>query len=184
MSTFLVLLRGVNVGKAKRVPMGDFKALLLDVGCTSAATLLNSGNAVVRAVRQSPAALATKISAALAARFGFSVPVVVVSADEFNKILAECPFAHQAQDASRLLVAFTQDPATLGQLRPIGALVSDTERWAIGGAAAYLLCTTGLLESKAGAALLGRVGYAVTTRNWGTVLKLQALAETSAALPL
>jgi hypothetical protein len=33
------------------------------------------------------------------------------------------------------------------------------------------------MESKAGSALLGKAGKAATTRNWATVLKLQALAE-------
>ena len=37
----------------------------------------------------------------------------------------------------------------------------------------------GILESRAGKALLGRAGQAVTTRNWATVYKLQALAIVS-----
>jgi uncharacterized protein (DUF1697 family) len=43
--------------------------------------------------------------------------------------------------------------------------------------AAYLSCPAGLLESKVGAAILGKAGRAVTTRNWATVLKLEALLE-------
>ena len=60
MPRFVVLLRGVNVGKAKRVPMTDFEALLSGIGCTSATTLLNSGNAVVEAPPQASATLAGK----------------------------------------------------------------------------------------------------------------------------
>jgi uncharacterized protein (DUF1697 family) len=45
--------------------------------------------------------------------------------------------------------------------------------------AAYLHCANGILESKAGAALLGNVGRAATTRNLATTLKLLALAEKS-----
>ena len=46
MPAFLALLRGVNVGKAKRVPMAELRRVLEDLGCTNVATLLNSGNAV------------------------------------------------------------------------------------------------------------------------------------------
>ena len=49
MTTFVALLRGVNVGKAKRVPMAEFRKLLAALGYTGVATLLNSGNAVFRA---------------------------------------------------------------------------------------------------------------------------------------
>ena len=51
MTTFIALLRGVNVGKAKRVPMAEFRTLLAGLGYTGVATLLNSGNAVFRATQ-------------------------------------------------------------------------------------------------------------------------------------
>jgi uncharacterized protein (DUF1697 family) len=44
---FVALLRGVNVGKGKRVPMGELRALLCALGYTGVSTLLNSGNAVL-----------------------------------------------------------------------------------------------------------------------------------------
>ena len=47
---------------------------------------------------------------------------------------------------------------------------------AIGTETAYLFCAAGILQSKAGEALLGKAGQMATTRNWATVLKLQALA--------
>ena len=49
MPTFVALLRGVNVGKAKRVPVTELRALLSGLGYTGVTTLLNSGNAVFRA---------------------------------------------------------------------------------------------------------------------------------------
>ena len=50
MPAFVALLRGVNVGKAKRVPMAELRDLLSSLGYTGVATLLNSGNAVFRAL--------------------------------------------------------------------------------------------------------------------------------------
>lgn len=177
MPTFLALLRGVNVGKAKRVPMADLRALLAELGYANVATLLNSGNAVFRARGGTPAKHAAAIAGAIAARLGVEVPVIVKSAKELSAIIAGNELAAGAQDHSRLLVAFAQDPESLSGLAIIERFVSPPERFLIGKEAAYLHCASGMLESKAGEALLGKAGKAATTRNWATVLKLQALAN-------
>lgn len=170
---FVVLLRGVNVGKGNRVPMAGFRALLEAQGFTGVRTLLNSGNAVFGAMRGPAAAHAKAIHAALRERLGVDVEVVVKSASDFAAIVAECAFGAPAEAHSRLLVAFAQDKAAIEGLSPIAALVGPSERFLIGGRAAYLLCPGGLLASKAATALLGKAGRAVTTRNWATVLKLR-----------
>jgi uncharacterized protein (DUF1697 family) len=177
MLSFVVLLRGVNVGKGKRVPMADFRALLGDLGYTGVATLLNSGNAVFQASKGTPARHAADIAAAIFNRLGVKVPVIVKSAKEVASIVAENTFPSAAVDHSHLLVAFAQDNKVLSSLAAIEPLVAPPERFAVGKNAAYLLCTSGILESKAGEALLGKAGKSATTRNWATVLKLQALAK-------
>ncbi len=181
MPTFVALLRGVNVGGAKRVPMAELRALLSDLGYTGVATLLNSGNAVFRAARGTPEKHATAIAAAISSRLGVDAPVIVKSARELAAIVAENPIETAADLHSRLLVAFVQDARALSSLAAIEALVVPPERHAAGKHAAYLLCAAGILESKAGAALLGKAGRSATTRNWATVLKLHALANESGA---
>ena len=176
MPTFVALLRGVNVGKAKRVPMADLRELLSRLGYTGVTTLLNSGNAVFRAANGASAKHAANISAAISVRLKFEVPVVVKSATEMAAIVSENPISADAAQRSRFLVAFVQDAKALRGLAAIESLVVPPERFAIGKHAAYLLCARGILESKAGVALLGKAGRTATTRNWATVLKLQALA--------
>jgi uncharacterized protein (DUF1697 family) len=61
--TFIALLRGINVGKANRIPMADLRALLEGLGHTDVTTLLNSGNAVFRATKGTSAKHATDIAA-------------------------------------------------------------------------------------------------------------------------
>lgn len=136
MQTFVALLRSINVGKAKRVPMADLRALLIDQCYRDVATLLNSGNAVFRATRGSPSTHAAAISAVISATLSIEVPVIVKSAQELNVIVQENPIDTLTADHSQLLVAAK--------------------------------------------ALLGKVGKAITTRNWATVLKLQALAHARA----
>lgn len=175
MPRFVALLRGVNVGKAKRVPMAELRQLLEAAGYREVATLLNSGNAVFSAGRGASDKHAAAIAKALQAQFGFAVPVIVKSAAEFDTIVAANGLATEQVDPSRLLVAFVQDAQTLPALAPISALAKPPERFDVGAHAAYLYCANGILESKAGEALLGKHGAVVTTRNWGTTLKLQAL---------
>lgn len=181
MPTFIALLRGVNVGGAQRVPMAQWRELLAALGHTDVTTVLNSGNAVFRAGGGTPARHAADIAAALRERLGVDVPVIVKSARDLAAIAAENPFAAAAPDHSRLLVAFAPDAPALATLAAVGALVVAPEQFHLGRHAAYLHCAGGILESRAGAALLGKPGRAATTRNWATVLKLHALARPGSA---
>ena len=177
MPNYIALLRGVNVGKAKRVPMAELRSTLAELGYANVSTLLHSGTVVFQVAKGSPERLAAEISQAIAARFGFEVPVIVKSASELAAITAENALAAKADDPSRLLVAFVQDPKVLPSLAALDPLVVPPEQFLVGKSAAYLYCARGILESKAGEALLGKAGKAATTRNWATVLKLQALAS-------
>ena len=177
MPTFVALVRGINVGKAKRIAMAELRALLSGLGYTGVATLLNSGNAVFRASRGTPAKHSADIAAAISTRLNVEVPVIVKSASELAAIISENPIKPGADEHPRFLVAFVQDTKALSGLAAIESLVVPPEQFAVGKNAAYLLCARGILESKAGGALLGKASKPATTRNWATVLKLQALAN-------
>ncbi|MBS0323427.1 MAG: DUF1697 domain-containing protein [Proteobacteria bacterium] len=174
-------MRGINVGKTRRIPMEGLRGMLAECGYGEVATLLNSGNVVFGAARGAAKDIAAKISAAIAGRFEIEVPVIVKTAKELQAIVAENPFASAVVDHSKLLVAFAQDSKALTSLLPIGKLVVAPEGFAIGKNAAYLYCARGILKSSAGVALLGKVGKGATSRNWGTVLKLNVLANERAA---
>ena len=177
MARYVALLRGVNVGRANRVPMAGFRELLEQSGCTGVRTLLNSGNAVFASGDRSPPGLADRIRAALSQRLAVDVPVIVKSEKTLAAVVAGNGIARVASDPSRLLVAFTQDAKALADLEALSRLSRAPERFLVGDHAAYLWCPDGLLASKTAAALLGGGGYAATTRNWATVLKIRDLLE-------
>lgn len=181
MPRFIALLRGVNVGGAKKVPMADWRALLAAVGATSVRTLLNSGNAVFDfAGAPHAAVLATTIATALRERFGFDVPVIVLAAATLESIIASNPLDLPADAHSRALVVFVQQRDVLASLQSIESKVAPGEQFAIGTDAAYLHCAGGILESAAATALLAAVGkQLITTRNWATVLKIQTACQTA-----
>lgn len=180
MDRFALLLRGVNVGRGKRLPMAALKAILESLGCTEVKTLLNSGNAVFRSQDLSATQLATSVGAAIQTQLQLSPTAIVKSATELSAIVRANPIQLPTEEHARFLVVFAPDSQTLQHLRAIEPLVRAPERFVIGDKAAYLHCPKGLLQSKAGEALLGKVGKGVTTRNWATVLKLEALAGAGA----
>lgn len=176
MPQFVALLRGVNVGKANRVPMAELRALLSDLGYSRVDTLLNSGNATFHATRGTTARHAANIAAAIRVRLNVDVPVIVKSAGELAAIVSGNPIKAAPAEYSHILVVFVQQPNALAGLSVIESLVAAPERFVIGKNAAYLHCAAGILDSQAASALLGKTGQPGTTRNWATVLKLQALA--------
>jgi uncharacterized protein (DUF1697 family) len=177
MARFVALLRGVNVGKGRRVPMVELRALLAKLGYRDVRTLLNSGNAIFEGPSRSAAAHAVRIRAAIAESMSIDVSVIVKSAREFAAILAENELAAEADDPARLLVAFTDGAQNLQDLSALASLTAPPERFLLGRHAAYLWCPDGILESRAAEALLGKTGRAATSRNWATVGRIAALLD-------
>ena len=175
MQRYVALLRGVNVGRAKRVPMADWRALLEVLGCEGVRTILNSGNAVFECAGRSAEKLAGRIRAAIAGKLAVDVPVIVKSEKDLVAIVRGNALAALSSDPSRLLVAFTGDVRSLAALVAVAPLAKAPERFHLGERAAYLWCPDGILTSKAATALLGKAGLEATTRNWATVLKIRDL---------
>jgi len=177
MNECIALLRGVNVGRTKRIAMADLRALIEALGHTNVRTVLNSGNVVFQAARPHTARIATAIETALEGRFGWRATTMVVTADELGAIIRENPLAQIADDASRHLVAFVASPATLTKAKLLLAQSWTPDALAVGKRAAYLWCADGLIESRLAQAFARSAGDAATTRNWATVLKLHAMAS-------
>ena len=177
MPTFVALLRGINnIGRSKRVLMADLRSLLSRLGYSDVATVGNSGNAVFRASSGTSAQHAANIASAIFAQLEIQVPVIVKSARELRGVLSENPIKARTDEHSRFLIAFAQDRKALSTLDALKPLVVPPEVFVVGKSAAYMFCAAGVAESRAGRALIGRAGGAITTRNLATVLKLHALA--------
>jgi len=177
MTQCIALLRGINVGRAKRIAMGELRAAIEELGFTGVRTLLNSGNVVFEAKRPNIGKTAAAISAAIQTRFGFTVPVIVLSAQALATIIAECKHSQTSVDPSRFLVAFVANSSALAKAKPLLAQAWEPDAISLGGNAAYLWCASGIIESKLLQAFSRATGDEATARNWATVLKLQALVS-------
>ena len=173
----MALIRGINVGRAKRVAMADLKALVEDLGYSGVRTLLNSGNVVFTSTRGQLAAAASRIEDGMTRRLGVSARVLVITAAELEAIVAVNPLAAVARDASRLLVSVLGNPADRSRLEPLTRQSWEPDALALGSRVAYLWCAQGLLESRLAEAVNRVLGETTTARNWATMQKLHALTQ-------
>lgn len=174
----VALLRGINVGKAKRVSMAELGALCKDLGYGDVKTLLNSGNVVFSAPR-ADAKAAARIQKEIASEIGVSCCVVVITADELDEIVAENPFVEHKTNPSLFQVAVLANKADRARVQTLVKQDWGTERLGVGTHAAYVWCPNGSIECKPMIALAKLLGDAVTSRNWATMMKLHALTRGS-----
>jgi len=179
-TTCVALLRGVNVGKAKRVAMADLRALVTAAGYGEARTLLNSGNVVFTGASHATSDVAARLEKAIEAHAGFHTHVVVLDSAELAVVVRENSLT-QADIASRLMVAFVQDRQRLTQVRTLVSQDWGDEAIVVGSQAAYVWAPHSVLESPAYEAVAARLGTAMTARNWSTVQKLHALVTAGLA---
>jgi uncharacterized protein (DUF1697 family) len=169
----IALLRGINVGRAKRIAMADLRILFEELGFTDVRTVLNSGNVVFGGRTGAPTAAA--IEEALVQRLGVASRVTVLGADELQAVVDGNPLLGQATDHARLLAFILAGDEQRKLLEPLARQDWAPGALAIGERAAYIWCPNGVLDSAAAAAVSKVLGDATTSRNWNTVCKLQAL---------
>jgi uncharacterized protein (DUF1697 family) len=177
MKRHIALLRGINVGTAKRIAMAELRATMESLGYANVKTLLNSGNAVFDAPAGTPATHAKKLRAAILGQLGVDCEVVVKTAADIAAAVAEHPLRAHADHDSKLIVMFTQDAKALAELAPLEQQDWAPEAFAVGAHAAWLWCANGTIESRVAKAVNKALGTRGTGRNWATLCKLEALAR-------
>jgi uncharacterized protein (DUF1697 family) len=171
---YVALVRGINVGRAKRVAMSDLRELLEGLDYAGVRTLLNSGNVVFSAKGGKPEAMGRRIEAGLSTGLGVSARVLVLTAEVFSRVVEQNVLAAQADDPARLFVAFCGDSARLRKLTPLPGQKWQPEALAVGSFAAYLWCPDGIATSDLAEAVGRVLSDSTTARNWATVLKIHA----------
>lgn len=177
----IALIRGINVGRAKRVAMADLRALVEELGYREVRTVLNSGNVLFTLPPKSRGDPAARIAQALEARVGIAARVIVLTGQELDQIMRRDPLGTRADNPSRYMVFVLADPAARARLTPLTRETWQPEALALGTRVAYAWCPEGILESPLCASVGRILGDGVTARNWATMTRLHALAGGSAA---
>jgi uncharacterized protein (DUF1697 family) len=171
---YVVLLRGINLGRARQVAMPRLREVLADRGHEAVRTHLRSGNVLL----DSPlaeTALADDVRGVIEQEFGFDVPVVVRSAAEVAAVVAGDPFASVATDPARYLVTFLAEPPPPDKVDALPA--ADAGAYLVRGRELYLWLPDGIQNTPLASWKWDRLlGVPGTARNWNTVTKLAELA--------
>ena len=172
----VAFLRGINLGRNRRVSMGDLRRLLEDHGYEDVRTHLQSGNVVLYSP-DSGARLERALERQLADGLGIEVEVLVRSRKQLADVVARDPLGKVARDPSRYLVSFLRSKPSAKVVRELAAVDVAPERFVLEGRELYAWHPRGVQRSKLNKLLSERLGVTATARNWNTVTRLLALAD-------
>jgi uncharacterized protein (DUF1697 family) len=174
----VIMLRGINLGPARRVPMAELRALFGEAGYADARTYVQSGNIVLESTA-TPAELEHEAAALISERFGFEVPVVVRTRRELAAVVKRNPLGDVADNPKRYQVSFLTGKPDAGVVKTLQAAAVGEERVVAHGREIYAWHPEGVARSKLWNALAGKglgPGVTATARNWTTVVTLLEMA--------
>lgn len=179
MTTYIGLLRAINLGAHNKIKMADLRQLLVDLGLEDPKTLLLSGNVVFGSPSQPAAKLERLLQDATAKHLGVTTEFFVRTAKEWNAIVDANPFPAEARrDPGHLVMMCLKDTPPPAALKALQAAIRGREVVKAKGPQAYFVYPDGIGRSKLTIAVIERIlGTRGTARNWNTVTKLGALAE-------
>jgi uncharacterized protein (DUF1697 family) len=181
-TSYIALLRGVNVGGNKSIAMVDLRDLAADLGFTDPHTLLQSGNLVFRTAA-AVAGLERLLERETHKRLGIETDFLVRSASDWNAIIAGNPFLDEARrDPGHLVVMCFKDAVAPKHVEALQASITGPEIVRARGTHAYITYPAGQGTSRLTTARIDKaLGTRGTARNWNTVLKLAAVASAPTA---
>lgn len=168
MTSYVALLRAVNVGGTGKLPMADLRDMCAALGFEGVRTYIASGNALF-ASDLPEQGVKEALEQRLQAYAGKPVGVMVRTAEEMQAVLDANPFPDAAPN--RTLVTFLDVTPAADALTQVRNLT--IERLALGGREVYIDYATGLGTSK----LVLPAAAGGTARNMNTVAKLAQLAR-------
>ncbi len=179
MRTFVALMRGINVGSARKPPMADLRALCGSLGLKNPQTYIQSGNLLVDAKGGEPA-LRRLLEKELADRFGFAVDVIVRTAAEWDGYVAANPFADDTKALPKMLHLYLpRDPLKSGAAKALAEWAQSGERVDVAGGALWIdYGANGVARSKLSPLVIDQAcGSPTTGRNWNSVSQIGKMIE-------
>jgi uncharacterized protein (DUF1697 family) len=172
MSTYIALLRGVNVG-GRKLPMADLRATFDALGHRAVRTYIQSGNVVFTTKAASSAKVRAAIEKAIERDSGLDVTVLLRTPAEMSSVLERNPFGADAY------VTFLDAKPTAKQVAGIEREKYAPDEFVVDGREVFLCCPNGYGNTKINNALFERkFATRATTRNYNTVKLLEEWATT------
>jgi len=175
-TTYLALLRGINVGGKNKLLMRDLSEVFSNVGCEDVRTFIQSGNVIFRGSPALSVEIPGLITAQIAKSFGYRTPVVLRTAEQLGDVIRNNPFLEAGAAGETLHVLFLADlpsPHLVGELDPHR---SAPDAFIVRGREVYLHLPNGVARSKLTNDYFdSKLATTSTGRNWRTVTKLLQL---------
>jgi len=175
MATWIVLLRGINVGGKHVVPMKRLRELLDKAGFSDVQTYIQSGNCVFGADERDAGKVAQIVADAIEGEFGFKPSVFALTLAELDAAIAANPFPSDAGKALHLM--FLDGEPIDADLDGLRAIAPENEAAEIRGNILYVYTLDGFGRSVMAQKLDRFVKANKTARNLNTVLKLVEMAR-------
>jgi len=179
MQTFVALMRGINVGSTRSLPMAELRALCIKAGLKHPETYIQSGNLIVDADGDADKVRGL-LEKAVTARFGFTVDIIVRLASEWEHYVTANPFAHDAEALPKMVHLYlSRDPVKSNAADELKRRAQTKERIvAVGGALWIDYGVKGVGGSKLSPPFIDKAcGSPTTGRNWNSVLKIREMIE-------
>jgi len=174
---WVLLLRGINVGGHKKLPMADLRRLATALGWEDVQTYIQSGNLVCRAPGDGPT-LAAALERTLRDELAFEAPIVAVERRVWARLAEGGVFPDaEVEHPKGLHVGLAQGAKpSAANLKALAPYCQQGERIAVNGGALWIDFPAGVAGTKLTPAVLDRtVGAPITMRNWNTVQAIEAL---------
>jgi uncharacterized protein (DUF1697 family) len=180
MTTYISLLRGINVSGQRQLKMDALRRCYENLGFSGITTYVQSGNVIFSSQDYKEPELAEIISHQIAKDFGFEVQVIVLTSTGLKEIINDNPFpADPSKDPSFLHVTFLASRPDGTGYRMIGEKKQGGEEIAFSGKVVYLYCPHGYGKTRLNNGFLEtKLKVWATTRNWKTTNELYRIAVT------
>jgi len=180
MTTYLALLRAVNVGGKSKLPMAELRNALEDAGFERVRTYIQSGNILLDAPDGDRSALSQRISALILEQFGVTSPAVIVTRDELALAVAGYPYPTDTPNDKLAHILFLADEPSAGRVASLDPDRSPGDQFQVEGRVVYLHFASGIGSSKLTNAWFDRqLGTISTARNLKTCRTLLAMMDQS-----
>ncbi len=177
-TTYLALLRGINLGPKNKIPMPDLAEVCAKAGCQDVRTYIQSGNVIFEAIPEVSVRLPELIAKEIQKRFGHKVPVMLRTTREMREVIRENPFLKAGAAEDILHVMFLADLPKPGAVKSLDPGRSPPNRFIVRGKEVYLLFPEGFARTKLTSSYFdSKLGTIGTVRSWRTVTKLLELMQ-------
>jgi len=141
MNTYIALLKGINVGGHKKVPMAELRELLTNSGFINVRTYIQSGNVILESPKKDNVDIEGKIQQAIFSQFGFEVRVIVRTRDHLKRIFDDCPFSEEKKKLSYFMML--HDTPNENLVKIASEKVYEGETYQILNDCIYYFCAKG-----------------------------------------